>query len=345
MLRKPLISKSTTPTPVARPATLIDVAKLAGVSRSTASAVLNGACSSTRTSPPTRERVRQAADTLGYHPNAVARSLRHHVMNTIGFYSGYENIDTRHPFLSAALAGMHTQCDRYLCDVLVHRISLRKGNPDQIQEIMSGKVDGVVLWTYADDPVVDMLLARRFPAVAIADNLEKMPSVTADNSGGARLLARRLSQRGHKHVLYRMPIEQRASADERYAGFLDEARPLGMKVDIGVSADYEGKLSDAEVLLLTAPETDRPTAIACWNDATALETYLEFKDRGWSGRFALVGFDGFETRGLAVTLTTVRVPWESIGSTAVDMIRQMIAGHPVESHVVVPVTLIEGDSD
>jgi DNA-binding LacI/PurR family transcriptional regulator len=332
-------------TPMARPSTLQDVADLAGVSRSTASSVLNGACASTRTSPSTRERVRQAAETLAYRPNAIARSLRHHVMHTIGFYNGYGYIGTRNPFLHAVLAGMHARCDNYLCDLLVHRVSLRDGKPDQTQEIIGGKVDGVVLWTYDGDPVVDMLAARRFPAVAIADKIPNVPSVTADDSGGGRQVARRMAERGHKHILYRMPFVERMSGNIRRDGFLAEAEILGLRVDIGICADNDGKFSDYEMGLLTAPDGTRPTAVACWNDLTALETYKEFQVRGWSHKFALVGFDGFDAPGLAVTLTTVLVPWDDIAGTAVDMVQKIIAGQPVKSHVSVPVSIIEGDTD
>jgi DNA-binding LacI/PurR family transcriptional regulator len=289
--------------------------------------------------------VRQAAEKLAYRPNAIARSLRHHVMHTIGFYNGYGYIGTRNPFLHAVLAGMHARCDNYLCDLLVHRVSLRDGKPDQAQEIIGGKVDGVVLWTYDGDPVVDMLAARHFPAVAIADRLPNVPSVTADDNGGGRLVAQRLAERGHKRILYRMPHVERMSGNVRCRGFLDEAKTLGLKVDVGVCADNEGKFSEQELSLLTAPDGVRPTAVACWNDLTALETYKEFQVRGWSDKYALIGFDGFEAPGLAVTITTVLVPWDDIAGTAVDMVQKIIGGQPVKPHVTVPVTLIEGDTD
>jgi DNA-binding LacI/PurR family transcriptional regulator len=328
-----------------RPATLIDVAKLAGVSRSTASSVLNGACQTTRTSPQTRERVRRAADELAYRPNAFARSLRRAGTRTIGFYTGFDNIDARNPFVATVLSGLYAQCDYHLCDLLIHRGSLRSGRQDQIQEILGGKVDGVVLWTHSGDPVIEMLATLRFPAVAIADRVGTVPSVTADDAGGARLVARRLADRGHKRVLYRLPRAERPSGNVRCTAFLEDALALGLRVDVCASDDYDDKFSDHEVRLLTAPQRERPTAVVCWNDSSALQAYREFQLRGWAGRFALIGFDGFDAPGLPVTLSTVNAAWSDVARTAVDMVHEMAAGQPVDAHVSIPVSLVDGDTD
>src|SRR5580700_11129467 len=117
-----------------RAATLQDVADRAGVSRCTASSIINGSRSGTRTSAATRERVRQAALELSYRPNAVARSLRHQSTQTIGFYNGYGYVDARNPFLSDLIAGMHYQCDHADYDLLIHRVSPKSDHSRQIQE-------------------------------------------------------------------------------------------------------------------------------------------------------------------------------------------------------------------
>jgi LacI family transcriptional regulator len=321
-----------------RSATLQDVADRAGVSRSTASSVLNGACATTRTSEATRERVRQVAAELAYRPNAIARSLRRSVAHTIGFYNGFGYIDARNPFLSALLAGLHFQCDHHACDLLIHRVSDRADKYNQIQEIISGKVDGVIVYTENHDPVVDLLVARQFPAVAIADEHPLLPSVTADDEGASRLIARRLAAKGHKRVLYRVPPINRNSAFRRCHSFTEEARALGMHVDIGVSSDFLGAPSVDEMALLNGPEELRPTALACWNDGNAIQAYMWFDHR-----FAIVGFDGFEHPGLP-TLTTVQVPWDTIGVTAVDVLRRVIEGQSVPHETLVPVSIIEGET-
>ena len=328
-------------------ATLQDVADRAGVSRSTASSILNGARSSTRTSEATRERVRLAANELAYRPNAVARSLRHQTTHTIGFYNGFGYIDARNAFLSALIAGMHLQCDHHKYDLLIHRVSDREDKMAQFQEIISGKVDGVVLWTSLNDPLVRMVAERHFPAVAIADACPELPSVTADDEQGSRMIAHRLAASGHKRILYRTPPVERMSCMRRHQAFLAEAEMLGLTVTTGVSVDYVGAPSDGELHLLFLPEDERPTAIVCWCDGNALEMVRFFQSTGWApvgwtNRFALIGFDGFEVPWVPVKLTSVYVPWDTVASTAVDVVRKVIAGESVPMLTRTPVRMIDG---
>lgn len=323
-------------------ATLQDVANLAGVSRATASTVLNDSRSSTRASEATRERVRQAAADLAYRPNAVARSLRRQATKTIGFYNGFGYVDPRTHFLSSLIAGMHFQCDQSDYDLLIHRIAPRDGNQRQIHEIIGGKVDGVVLYTYMDDPVIDMIVARRFPAVAIADAHPHLPSVTADDEGGSCMVARRLAALGHKRVLYRLPPKDRMSGFYRYSGFRVEAEALGLSVYMGISTDMAGSLGAEEIAFLEAADEIRPTAIVCWTDENALEVYKYCQTVGWTGRFAIIGFDGYYFPWLPVTLTSVRVPWDVVASTAIDALCKVIDGKAVEHRITVPVNLVDG---
>lgn len=322
------------------------MADRAGVSRSTASSILNGARSSTRTSAATRERVRQAAVELAYRPNAVARSLRHQATNSIGFYNGFGYIDARNAFLSSLIAGMHSQCDMHKYDLLIHRVSARDDKMLQFQEIISGKVDGVVLWTHMNDPLVKMVAERHFPAVAIADACPELPSVTADDEGGSRLIAQRLASKGHKRILYRVPPVERMSCMRRHKAFVEEAKKLGLIVKTGTSSDYIGSPSEEEQHLLTLSEEERPTAIVCWCDGNALEMVRFFQTTGWSGRwtnrFAVIGFDGFEVPWLPVKLTSVFVPWDTVASTAVDVVRKIIAGEAVPLQTRISVSMLDG---
>jgi len=330
-----------------RAATLQDVADLAGVSRCTASSVLNGARSGTRTSEATRERVRQAAAELAYRPNAVARSLRHQSTQTIGFYNGYGYVDARNPFLSDLIAGFHAQCDATDNDLLIHRVSNRSNVRVKFLELISGKVDGVVLWTPQDDQLSTMVAERQFPAVAIADAHPELPSVTADDAGGSIIIARRLAKQGHKRVLYRLIAEGRWSSDQRYHAFLAEAVRLGMQVTTGIADDYAGTLSEQEKRLITGPADIRPTAVVSWCDNYAMVTYEFLMEQGiriGEGGVAVVGFDGFVFQGMPVKLTSVQIPWDEVAVMAVDVLRRVIAGESVNKLTTIPVTLIEGDT-
>src|SRR5207244_514989 len=99
--------------------TLSDVAQRAGVSKMAASLVLNGSRSNTRVSEATRQRIRQAAELLGYVPNAIARSLSQRQTNIIAVYlEGF--IAPRDPFFSEILTGLHQGCHDGRKDLLVY---------------------------------------------------------------------------------------------------------------------------------------------------------------------------------------------------------------------------------
>ncbi len=331
--------------PPPRRATLRDVADRAGVSRSTVSAVLNNACLGTRMSASTRERVFQAATDLSYRPNAVARSLRHQSMNTIGFYNGFGLVDLHNPFLAAILDGTHNRCDHYDCDLLFHRQVRNNDVRKQLREITSGKVDGVLLYIEVHDPLIELLIEQKFPAVTLADVHPGLPSVTADDEAGSGMIARRLAAAGHKRVLYRIPPCTRDSANCRRDAFVAAAEPLGMRVETRLTGDFLGMFGRDELALLNGPVDSRPTAICCWNDGSALEALKYYQALpGSPNRPAIFGFDGFKHEWLSVTLSTVYVPWSDVAMAAVDTLQQVIAGQPVQMRTKVPVRLIEGDT-
>jgi DNA-binding LacI/PurR family transcriptional regulator len=325
-----------------RSATLQDVADRAGVSRATASSIINGGRSNTRTSPATAERIRKAAEELFYRPNTLARSLRRQTTQTIGFYNGYDYIDFRTMFMNAVLEGLHSQCDQHGCDLLIHRLLARNNETAQFQEIIGGKVDGVVIYTKLNDPILAMIAERRFPAVAIAGKHAAIPSVTADDHGGSRLVAERLAGH-HQRILYRLAAN-RMSSTSRYSAFVEEAEKLGMTVIPGLSSNNFTALSKDEIDWINAPEGVRPTAIVCWSDGSAIEMYRYLRSNGLEDQFAVIGFDGFEYPGLPVKLTSVQVPWDQVGMTAVDTLCKILDGQRVPEHITIPVTISEGDT-
>ncbi len=265
-------------------------------------------------------------------------------MHTIGFYNGHGFVDARNPFLAAVLAGLHFQSDYHECDLLFHRVSRRGDQQNQIREIISGKVDGVILYTEPEDPLVEMLVAQKFPAVAIADADPRVPSVTADDVMGSKIAARRLAAAGHKRVLFRMAPIPRASAVVRCRSFEAEAAALGMHVDVTTCVDFAGTLHESEKELLTAPDGIRPTGVMGWNDGAALETFMHFYYLKRADQCSVIGFDGFDHPWLPARLTSIEVPWYTVASTAVDVLRNLIAGEPVKRHSTVPVKLREGNT-
>ena len=321
---------------------LKDIADKAGVSLTTVAHVMNGYTKS-GIKPETWQRVQKIADELGYRPNAIARSLRFQKTHTIGVYSGYDYRSMRDPFLAEVYTGIQKACDELGYDYLV-RSDMHGKTPAEIRlRLGDGKIDGIVIHAPANDPVVDYVVARKLPAMAIADRQPHIPSMVADDVQGMRLLVDYLWSRGHRHIWYLTSVMRLESIVARSEQFGELMRERGGRSKV---VPYPVDAPDAFLKDLMS-QSDRPSAVCCWNDYYAYEL-LKHCIRGGVGvpdELAVVGFDGLlETRLPARDLVTVSAPWETMAYDSVKLLVQSLDGQPAPAMTVVPVTLIAGDT-
>ena len=135
-------------------------------------------------------------------------------------------------------------------------------------ELADGRIDGLILYTYPDAPIVAHLMASTLPVVALVDALPGVPSVVADDSGGSRLLAAHLAQQGHRHILYVAGPSNLVSTVRRLRGFQKAAQTHGLEVRECHPSGHHEQPTEADLDWLTCSEKDRPTAAVCWNDQT-----------------------------------------------------------------------------
>ena len=275
-----------------------DVASRAGVSFTTVSKVLNERPGD-RTALETRRRIKQAAEELGYRPNAVAQSLRSRRTDIIGFYTGLMCVDMNDPFQAAVLNGLQEGCQQHNKDLLIHRRFFGHSPEDVYKDLSNHKVDGIVLPASCDDVIVQRLTAASFPAVGIATPDAGLPSVYVDSPDGFRRLAAHLAGLGHRRILYRTQrhdlLTDIDDTRRRRQAFESAGAEFGMEMLVS-EASWEGALTDQEIALLLGPKANRPTAVACWNDRYAYQT-LAFCRQVTAcqvpGDLAVTGFDGF----------------------------------------------------
>jgi DNA-binding LacI/PurR family transcriptional regulator len=327
-----------------RSITLEEVASAAGVSRPTASVILNKARSGTRVSEETRNRVLEVAAELGYRPNAVAQHLASGRANRIGFYSGRSKLDCRNPFFAEVLGGVFDGAESHQLDTVVHTSG---SDHLHIVDLVRGHtLDGLIVHAVTNDPILGYLGELRVPAVAIADRLERLPSVTVDDNRGGQILAEHLAQLGHRHILVKQSPELLRSAFDRVASFLGVCESRGLKVTMAQEIFVGDALSDDDLRTLTQIP-DRATAIMAWSDAVAV-TLCDHLDRlriSVPQEVSVVGFDGFLFRhGPRYDITTVRAPWSLVGREAVRVLADQVAGKPVPELTVLPVELYQGNT-
>ena len=326
-----------------------DVASRAGVSFTTVSKVLNERPGD-RTALETRRRIKQAAEELGYRPNAVAQSLRSRRTDIIGFYTGLMCVDMNDPFQAAVLNGLQEGCQQHNKDLLIHRRFFGHSPEDVYKDLSNHKVDGIVLPASCDDVIVQRLTAASFPAVGIATPDAGLPSVYVDSPDGFRRLAAHLAGLGHRRILYRTQrhdlLTDIDDTRRRRQAFESAGAEFGMEMLVS-EASWEGALTDQEIALLLGPKANRPTAVACWNDRFAYQMMAFCRRQGLQvpGDLAVTGFDGFRSYAeLPYRLTTVHAPWLECAQAAVGLVVTMTGGGSVPDETVLPVELVLGDT-
>lgn len=331
-----------------RRVTLQAVAERAGVNRVTAAVALGRSPQGgTRVSQATRLRVQEAAQELGYAPNAIAQALRGERTNIIGYYAGYETLDAHSPFTAAILQGLQRSCRAYNQDLLLFGSFIRDTVDSIYATVTSGKIDGLVLLPTPRSPVMDRLFDSHLPVVAVANSHPNAPSVIVDDTAGSILIAEYLAQQGHRHILYRTQAEPRTSTLKRQDAFYATAQALGLQVTTTYEGEIHHTLTAEEMALLQRPSAQCPTAAVCWMDISAyvLLEHCEKIGLRVPDDLAIVGFDGvpLDIKPKRI-LTTVRAPWVEVAAQAVEYLQWLLAGKEVPQQTVLPVHFVVGDT-
>jgi DNA-binding LacI/PurR family transcriptional regulator len=298
--------------------TLEDVAARAGVSRATASRVINGG---RRVAAPTRMAVEAAIDELGYAPNRAARSLASHRSDTVALVvsepTGRLFADPFFGRTTLGAASVVGATDYQLVLVMV------QGDEDRHRvesHLLRGNAAGALLLsTRRDDPLPRALLDAGLPCVLAGRPAAGLPLgyVDADNMGGARRAVAHLAARDRRVVAtVAGPADMTPGAD-RLAGWQQGLRDAGLdpSPSLVVTADFTragGRAAAAE-LLDRRPDLD---GVFVASDLMALGVLdaLRGAERRVPGDVAVVGFDDSEVAASAdPPLTTVRQPVEELG--------------------------------
>jgi LacI family transcriptional regulator len=331
--------------------TLKDLARHVGVSITTASRALAGYDD---VAEETRQRVREAAEQLGYYPNITARRLQKRRNDTLGFIIPTADPRFADPFFSEFMAGIGNEAARKDYDLLVSTHS-----PDSPAEkaayeraTRGGWVDGlIVVRTRENDGRIQLLCQSNFPFVAFGrtDDDLNFPYVDEDSTAGMRLLVQHLIGLGHKRIGYLSPPAGLMFGTYRRCGYYETMAEYDLPVD--ESWVIEGDMTqrggaDAVGKLLNL---DPPlTAIICGNDLMAIGTMNRLQNLGINvGRdIAVAGFDDIPWAAYtAPPLTTIRQPIYKIGQQTCSMLINIINGRePENTHIMLTPELIVRES-
>ncbi|MGQ9879755.1 MAG: LacI family DNA-binding transcriptional regulator [Armatimonadota bacterium] len=327
--------------------TLSEVAKRAGVSRTTASLVLTGKASRHRISEETRQRVKKAAQELDYSPNLLVRSLQRGRTQVLSFFNAFRLRSVNDLYMDRLSTAIERAAGKLGCDVLVHCDFSRP--PEETYRFLNGaRADGLLLFApLPDDPLLPLLRRSRLPVVLVNARDEEgiLPSVRDDVESGMRQVAEALIRLGHRHV---------AAIIEEGSDFRDAIprirllqrylRELGSDLPEERIVSYWNEQTGVLARLLSEPEP--PTAIFCWRDWLAYRI-LEDCDRlsiEVPTQLSVIGYDGLHwaatTRHVAAS---VHVDRDRLAEAAVNLLHRIIIGEQeTYADVAIPVRLQYG---
>jgi LacI family transcriptional regulator len=310
---------------------LEDIAKLAGVSRSTVSRVVNN---DRRVSDDVRSRVLRIIEETNYHPNAAARSLASRRTRIIGLLipqaMGDVFGDSWFPvMIQGCMDGCH-EADHSL--MLLMESSTDPVSVSRLIErtLRSRHLDGLVISsTLNDDLLSDQLKHEGFPFITIGRGVGQQHNfVDVDNRLAASLATEHLIAHGYRRLAMISGPDSMVAAEDRREGFLDAVTSANLDMnDIQIRfADYnEHKAYVATLELLAQPVV--PEAIFAASDTMARGVLRAAQTCGVRvpEDLAVFGFDGIqldliESQGLS----TMRQPAKQIGRRAIELLVQII---------------------
>ncbi|MFN6978806.1 MAG: LacI family DNA-binding transcriptional regulator [Gemmobacter sp.] len=309
--------------------TALDVARLAGVSQSAVSRVFTpGASASKRTA----EKVRAAAEQLGYRPNPLARAMITGRTRIIGLVVAY----LENQFYPVALERL----SRALQDRGYHiLVFMAENGTDKVAEVMQElidyRVDGIITASVGiTNDLTGRMTALGIPVVMFNRGQDdpRLAEVTSDNIAGGRRATRFLIEAGHRRIAHVMGWQGSSTGRDRAAGFRAAMAEAGLTPQAMEDGMYDRDRAAAAARAMFAGG-DGPDAIFVGNDhmAFAVMDTLRF-DLGLAvpGDVSVIGYDDVPMAAWpAYALTTIRQPVNRMVAATVEAILGQIEGSAI----------------
>jgi LacI family transcriptional regulator len=320
--------------------TLKDVAEAAGVSSATASLVLNGLAGG-RVSANLAGRVEEAAASLNYQPNLVARSLRTQVSKTLGLIS---NDVATSPFAGAMLAGAkEVSWDQGWLLFLVNTNDDKEMEEAATRSLIQRNIDGFIYAAmyHQEIETPKFFKGQKVVLLDCVDSQKLFDSVVPEEYEGAAGAVEYLVSQGHTKICHITTNENTIAGNERASAYKDvlEKNNIELNPNFFITAKGSNSIDGYNETKRLLAETEIPTAIFCYTDRIAMGAYEAIAEAGLSipEDISVVGFDNQLNiaDALRPALTTVQLPHYEMGAWAAE--RLLHAIDPENSEQLEPV--------
>lgn len=325
---------------------LSDVAKLAGLSKTTVSRYMNH---SIVLPQETVDRIETAIRTLDYRGNSLARRLSKGGSETLGLVLP----DITNPFFAELADAAEEAASAHGYSLV---LCITRNNPDKeaqfIRWLDTRQVDGLLFTTNRpDNGLLCHEIQRQRHVVLLDEDIpgSQVPKVFADNVQGGRMATEQLIAAGHTHIAFVGGPEQLMSVRERYQGFCTAMQQAGLPVqpEWVRYGNYDRAFGQQTLdhLFSCSP---RPTAVFAASDYLVLGLLDGLRASGLEAPAALslVGFDDANYADLTrPRLSTIRQPARKLGHTAVEIMLRLLNSEtdiPMETRL--PVEWVGRDS-
>jgi LacI family transcriptional regulator len=324
--------------------TIRQIAKLAGVSRSTVSRVIND---HPNVSPETREQVLQIVAETGFRPDPIARSLSSRRAGIIGLVIplAIQSLFAD-PFFARLMQGISQGCNLYdyiLSLFLLHTLEEEAKLYPRISRRQL--LDGVIVTaTRNGDPLIPQLLVNRVPFVLHGRHEDPRVSfVEVDNVAGAYSAVTHLVRLGRRRIALITGPSGSLAAEDRKRGYLNALLERRVPVDEGliIHGDFTATSGYQAMQCLLPHE---PDAVFVVSDSMALGALRALREAGKRvpDEVAVVGFDDMPQAATAdPPLTTIRQPIQQTGVLAVEMLIDILEnGADPPRRIILPTELV-----
>jgi LacI family transcriptional regulator len=324
--------------------TIVDVARIAGVSKSTVARALSNGI---EINAQTRERVLAAARAAGYERNHLAVGMRSGRSGMIGLVIP----DIANPFWAEVARGAQDRAAEEAVSLLVFSSDWNhEREARHLQALLRARVDGAIINPVADS--FDDLDRFGLPFVLIGSSAERFPetsSVGSDIAQAVRLGLDHMISRGHQHPFLILGPKSRIARARFLRAVYDHwlGRDLDPATIIGEDGEYTVESGRAAMRRLLNRHAGRHLAVFAANDLMALGAMVAAREAGLRcpADVSVLGFDGIPAGAFADPgLTTVEKPARAMGAAAVESLFAEMEKPGGHSRIHLPCRLVERGS-